>query len=79
MAGSVLDLALSFSFFLSALVAFLGSALFFFFLSSSSSVSSGHGLDPTAGHHVTNRAMLQRVFQVWLVWIQDKDWRAGLS
>ena len=36
-------------------------ALFFFL--SFSSVSSGHGLDPTAGHHVKNGAMLQCVFQ----------------
>ena len=55
---------------------FLPSSSFFL---SSSSVSSGHRLDPTAGHHVTNRAVLQRVFQMVVVWVQNKDWRAGLS
>ena len=79
MAGSVLDLALFFFFLLSALVTFLVLALLFFFFLSSSSVSSGHRLDPTAGHHVTNRAMLQRVFQMVVVWVQDTDWHAGLS
>ena len=29
--------------------------------------------------HVTNRAVLQRVFQSWLVWIRGTDWQAGLS
>ena len=28
---------------------------------------------------VTNRAVLQCVFQSWLVWIQGIDWQAGLS
>ena len=28
---------------------------------------------------VTNRAVLQRVFQSWLVWIRGIDWHVGLS
>ena len=65
-----------FNFLLLCLVAFLETSLFFLLLLV---CLFWAWVRPSAGHHVTNRAVLQRVFQSWLVWIQGIDWHAGLS
>ena len=65
-----------FNFLLLCLVAFLETSLFFLLLLV---CLFWAWVRPSAGHHVTNRAVLQRVFQSWLVWIRGIDWRAGLS
>ena len=66
-----------FNFLLLCLVAFLETL--HLFLSSLGFSLFWARVRPSAGHHVTNRAVLQRVFQMWLVWIRGIDWRAGLS